>query len=48
MTKVALVVLALMSAGCETEILTRAARANLASFITDVVSEAVDASINSQ
>jgi|GEM_PF-2703234 len=40
--------LAWISVGCETGILTRASRANPASCTTDVVSEAVGASINTR
>ena len=40
------VLTAILSVGCESDWVARAARANLASFVTDVVSVAVNETLN--
>ncbi len=44
--RLSLIVVALLAVGCGSDIVSSAARANLASFITDVVSNGVNATIN--
>ncbi len=45
-TRLSLIVVAMLAVGCNNNIVSNAARANLASFITDVVSNGVNATIN--